>query len=409
MTLPLQAANTTMTLFHILDMNTVLLDSNGAILLLHERDGLPDMLLNGQGQDFRRLCAETLQSPDSCCLYTNAWGLSYVSALYRNEGEPDRIVCIGPFLKQIPDLHPIDSRLQGNASQFAQLQDYYRHLKLISSAKIQSIASILKQADSIRHAQLRYVEAADEDATGSRTKDTAHPANLLLSQAGGNNAELIELRYKLENEMMHAVQKGDKQQVRERSKYAKNLYDFSERLPNQPIRAFRNMLIVLNTLLRVAARNGNVPPYYIHRLSEKFSKQIERSDNIGTLAALSATMHEAYCDLVKERSVGGYSPLVQQAMQYLGVHYRKPLDLKWLAARCHVHPSHLSRQFKKETKLTLTDYLNKQRVTEAKHALQKERASIDWIAGYVGFEDAGYFARVFKRLEGMTPREYRER
>lgn len=403
MELPIQAATASMTLFHILDMNTALLNQDGSVLLLHERDRLPDFTMELQREDYVTIGTESLHNPGTCCVFTNAWGLSYISSLFRFDAETETVVVIGPFLKQVPDIYVLDKVFHGDQRQFVPLQEMIRGLKLISSSKIQSIANVLKQSASFHPAALHYLDT-QPGHSGKSARDGGHPQ---LQQTDDNASGLIELRYKLEAELMHAIEKGDRPAIRKLGSHVKNLYDFSERFPNQPIRALRNMLIVLNTLLRTAARNGKVHPVYLHEISEKFSKQIERSDSIDALNALIESMHEEYCSLVERRSVTGYSPLVQQAMQYLMVHMSKPLDTQGLADHCHVHPSHLSRQFKKETGMTLTDYLNRQRIEEAKLLLAKERASVDWIAGYVGFEDAGYFARVFKKLEGMTPTQYR--
>ncbi|MFH5186033.1 helix-turn-helix domain-containing protein [Paenibacillus sp. TAB 01] len=399
MTLPLQAAAASMSLFHIMDINTALLDKQGSILLLHERDRLPDAMLELQRQDYRSISIKTWENPDTCCLYTNQRGLSYASSLFRTGGSADMLVVVGPFLKQVPAPAVMDETLPAPQDRSMDWQQFYRSLKLISGSKIQSIANILEQAGSLRQAPLLYLEA---ERTGSAARGAS-----VSSQPDDEASELIELRYRLENELMHAIEQGSRDKIKEMGGYAKNLYDFSERFPNQPIRALRNMLIVLNTLLRIAAGRGGVHPFYLHHLSEKFSKQIERSESIEALTALTESMYDEYCELARRLLVSGTSPLVRRAAHYLTVHMSKPLHLQTLAEHCLVHPAHVSRQFKKETGMTLTDFLNKQRIEEAKHLLKQERGSIDWIAGIVGFEDAGYFTRVFKKLTGVTPTQYR--
>ncbi len=118
-------------------------------------------------------------------------------------------------------------------------------------------------------------------------------------------------------------------------------------------------------------------------------------------------MCEEYCELVQTHSVSRYSLTIQKAINYLTIYFTKPLQLDDLAKRCLVHPAHLSRQFKKETGITLTDYLHTLRITEAKKLLRSSYATMDWIAGSIGFEDASYFTRIFKKREGMTPSQYR--
>lgn len=118
-------------------------------------------------------------------------------------------------------------------------------------------------------------------------------------------------------------------------------------------------------------------------------------------------MHEEYCDLVRKRAVSGYSPVIQKAVEHINSHFNQPLNMEQIADLCGVHPAHLSRQFKKETGMTGKDYQQKRRIEEAKIWLKSERASIGWIAVYVGYEDSGYFTRVFKKLVGMSPSLYR--
>jgi len=59
--------------------------------------------------------------------------------------------------------------------------------------------------------------------------------------------------------------------------------------------------------------------------------------------------------------------------------------------------------------MTLTDYINKLRIEEAKYLLDSANASVTEAALSVGYNDPNYFSKVFTRLEHMTPQEYRKR
>ena len=67
----------------------------------------------------------------------------------------------------------------------------------------------------------------------------------------------------------------------------------------------------------------------------------------------------------------------------------------------------LKRRFKAATGLTLIDYLQDLRIDEAKRQLESSRRSADAISADVGYEDASFFRRVFKRRTGMPPLHYR--
>ena len=76
-------------------------------------------------------------------------------------------------------------------------------------------------------------------------------------------------------------------------------------------------------------------------------------------------------------------------------------------ALCGRSPAHISRTFKKYMKVTPTGYINSLRIDHARKALKHTRQSILDISYSLGFESVSYFYRVFHRLTGMTPLEFR--
>lgn len=79
-----------------------------------------------------------------------------------------------------------------------------------------------------------------------------------------------------------------------------------------------------------------------------------------------------------------------------------------LAAMVHVSGGYLSKIFKKETGMTLTDYIIKKRISVAKQLLGKTSLPITDIAARVGISYSSYFTKLFKEQVGMTPQEYRQ-
>ena len=84
------------------------------------------------------------------------------------------------------------------------------------------------------------------------------------------------------------------------------------------------------------------------------------------------------------------------------------LSLTVLAEECKVSPSYLSRFFKEQVGITLSDYITKYRVDKAKVLLIGEDFQQKHIAEQVGFSSISTFIRTFKKWEGVTPGMYRE-
>nr|WP_275980409.1 AraC family transcriptional regulator [Halalkalibacter alkaliphilus] len=113
-----------------------------------------------------------------------------------------------------------------------------------------------------------------------------------------------------------------------------------------------------------------------------------------------------YCELVHEYSTSKYSSIVKKAIDLIDLNIDKPLTLSEIAETIHVNSSHLSRQFKKDTDMTIIDFINKKRVEEAKLYLQRGNISVTEVAFMVGFNDLNYFSRVFKKFASTTPSQY---
>lgn len=100
---------------------------------------------------------------------------------------------------------------------------------------------------------------------------------------------------------------------------------------------------------------------------------------------------------------------LQQIHGYLMEHYSRKINLEDLAAQFFISKFHLSREYKKVYGTTIGNELTNQRISHAKSMLRFSGDSIDAIAASCGFQDSGYFIKVFKKAENMTPLEYRKK
>ena len=98
--------------------------------------------------------------------------------------------------------------------------------------------------------------------------------------------------------------------------------------------------------------------------------------------------------------------LVQAITKYISENPEADLSLGALSRRYATSQGHLSRLFKTITGLGLNEYVNISRITAAEKLLLQGQASITQIALRCGFNDSNYFAAVFKRLKGITPKKY---
>jgi AraC-like DNA-binding protein len=101
------------------------------------------------------------------------------------------------------------------------------------------------------------------------------------------------------------------------------------------------------------------------------------------------------------------SPQIEAVRAYVHSHLTERLSPKKIAANLCVSPSHLCRLFKKKTGQTPTEYVNTLRIEEAKSLLTAPEAPIKSVAFATGFQSVPDFNRVFKKLVGVNPTQYR--
>ena len=101
------------------------------------------------------------------------------------------------------------------------------------------------------------------------------------------------------------------------------------------------------------------------------------------------------------------SHIVSHAIAYMESHFAEKLTLQEVADSCYVSQWHLSKLLNRETEGTFYDTLNEIRVREAKRLLADPKLRVGDIGALVGYQDSAHFARVFKKLTGMSANEYR--
>ncbi|MEO3946910.1 response regulator [Gorillibacterium sp. CAU 1737] len=102
--------------------------------------------------------------------------------------------------------------------------------------------------------------------------------------------------------------------------------------------------------------------------------------------------------------------MIETVRTYIHEHYKEELELGKLAEIVYLTPSYLSKLFRMKTGETITDLIISLRMEEAKRLLVSELALKTYEVGErVGYADPAYFNKVFKKVVGITPKEYRDR
>lgn len=100
-------------------------------------------------------------------------------------------------------------------------------------------------------------------------------------------------------------------------------------------------------------------------------------------------------------------PVITRAKQFIAEHQTEELSLDEVAKSVHTSKFYFCKMFKKATGINFTDYLSRVRTERAKNLLLNRNLRVSEIAYEVGFQSLTHFNRVFKRILGRSPTEYR--
>lgn len=134
-----------------------------------------------------------------------------------------------------------------------------------------------------------------------------------------------------------------------------------------------------------------------HELLLVFAGQRDRQEVDGSLQS------------AEHDSSPGIHSFTEDVIAYLSDHYMEDISLNDLSGHFFVSRAYLTRSFRSVTGVTLVQYLTVVRIRNACRLLKDTDDSVTEIARACGFSGGTYFENVFKRLRGMTPRQYRKK
>ncbi|ANU45394.1 DNA-binding response regulator [Enterocloster clostridioformis] len=123
-------------------------------------------------------------------------------------------------------------------------------------------------------------------------------------------------------------------------------------------------------------------------------------------ARQASAMADGLCQVLKSRRKTYKDHVVTNVQKYIQNHIEERLSLNEVAAVFGLSPNYLSSLFKKTCTIGFSEYITQKKITRAKSLLLDQDVKIYEVADRLGFDSAFYFSKVFKKVEGISPREF---
>jgi len=238
----------------------------------------------------------------------------------------------------------------------------------------------------------------------SAARKGRHHMKINEPMAGKSNLNLPP--YQREGELISRVRLGDRVGAREiiNELLGEVLFDH----PSNP-EILKVKILELVTVLSRAAVEAGADLEDILGLRYKLVNELASIQDQDELCRWIVRVMDRLLDgIYRSKSLRPEGHL-KKALDYVNSNFAEPLSLRKVASQAFMSPFHFSHILKEEMGLTFVEYLTRVRIRRAKQLLLSTNRSISRIALDVGYRDQSYFTKVFRKVEGITPTDFRRR
>ncbi len=215
--------------------------------------------------------------------------------------------------------------------------------------------------------------------------------------------------YGPEFEFYMAVKNGETEKV---SKLCKT--EFTDKsgfgkLSENPLQSIKYHFVVTAALLARYCIEGGMAHETAYSLSDLYIQKADRCASFAEISRLHRQMSEDYTQRMSQlRKERIFSKPIVKCVDYIYNNLHKRILISDLAKFTGLNESYLSRLFKKETGLTVTQYVQNEKLNAARNMLTFSDYHPSQIASLLAFSNQSYFIKVFSEKNGVTPKKYRD-
>lgn len=311
-------------------------------------------------------------------------------------------VILGPFLMDDPDstlVSDVAENFSLTPTRSLELYDELSGLQIVTPTRVQLLKKLLDHLllPLIPDERVMLMQTQEKLIQQSRINET------IQHYKGQEQPISFKYFYQKENELLAKVRTGNVQEVKALLNDLLGYVLFSQggRLETVRIRA-----IELTTLLSRVAMDGGAKEDIIYELNSKLLPVLYHEQSLDNLCLELQEVVENFMSAMFWGLDKG-NLYIRKVLRYMEDHFSDHLELSAVAEYVHLSPNYLSTLFRQVVGLSFREHLCRIRVEKSKQLLLSTEYCLADIAVAVGFPDQSYYCKVFKRIAGLTPGQFR--
>lgn len=317
-------------------------------------------------------------------------------------------------------VHSGDTRIiLGPTRHFPATDQQLRELAFLCDVPVEGVADFLQSMKSLIPMPLESVQqilctlnyVMNGEKLNLEDIALSEPSEMQIAPSGSsrdtdNQDNSIHNTLAVEQTLMNMIRKGDAEALKQWISEAPAVH--AGPMAQEHLRQYKNTFIVTATLAARSAIRGGVNVEDALTTSDLLIRNCEALQDVQSILRLQISMLLTYTEQVQRlRSHITPTQLSLEVASYVQRHLSETISTEDLARELHFSRPHLSRRFREETGVTLTDYILTKKSEEAARLLASTDKSMTAISDYLGFSSQSHFARVFHKYIGSSPTEYR--
>lgn len=208
-----------------------------------------------------------------------------------------------------------------------------------------------------------------------------------------------------EADIINIVEYGEEKNIQAQLSELFNVFETAKN-PN-PNRLKEIFVLISMRILLSLKKKYTITEY--EELMEKYSRVITQSQSLWELESNIQNMYRTLNLISRKNEDNSNNSIIMKSMEYIEKYYMEEISMERIAQKFYFSPSYFSIFFKNKTGVSFSQYLTELRVKNACRLLIDTNDKVNDICVKIGYNDPGYFGKVFKRKIGCSPEEYRKR